>query len=124
MNRYIVNITKAAELCSQAICRSQGRCVRKYWDDDVYLHLDPRRYRIQQFRRGGRFAVIGGLSMDDVNWFDRHFDCMCFSRKPCRSVLSFNDIMNRAVKDNRAAQTPCSLLLLLTLLYLEYVLLL
>nr|AAO74499.1 hyaluronidase precursor [Synanceia horrida] len=96
MNPYIMNVSTATQLCSKALCQDQGRCVRKHWDDDVFLHLDPRRYRIEQQRGGGPLTVTGDLSQDDVNWFDRNFDCMCYSEKPCRSALTFN-VINKAV---------------------------
>uniref|UniRef100_A0A3Q2XU96 Hyaluronidase n=1 Tax=Hippocampus comes TaxID=109280 RepID=A0A3Q2XU96_HIPCM len=100
MNPYILNVSTASEMCSDALCQNRGRCVRKRWDDDVYLHLDPRRHRIQRRRRGGPLAVIGGgLSQDDVDWFDRHFDCMCYDERPCRSTKDVN-----AVQDNRYAK--------------------
>ncbi|XP_070763054.1 hyaluronidase-5-like [Enoplosus armatus] len=92
MNPYILNVTTATRLCSEALCQGRGRCVRKRWDDDVFLHLDPRRYQIQRQHRGGPLTVSGGLSQDDANWFDRNFDCICYSEEPCRSVLTFNVI--------------------------------
>nr|XP_033490904.1 hyaluronidase-1-like isoform X3 [Epinephelus lanceolatus] len=101
MNPYIVNVSTATQLCSQALCQGHGRCVRKQWDDDVFLHLDPRRYSIEQQSRGGPLTVSGGLSQDDINWFDQNFDCMCYSEKPCRSVLTFN-IINEAFLTTRS----------------------
>ncbi|XP_078112143.1 hyaluronidase-5-like [Sander vitreus] len=92
MNPYILNVTTATQLCSKALCQGRGRCLRKHWDDDVFLHLDPRHYRIEQKTRGGPLAVSGGLSQDDVNWFDRNFDCMCYGEEPCRLVLTINVI--------------------------------
>lgn len=104
MNPYILNVSTASEMCSDALCQNRGRCVRKRWDDDVYLHLDPRRHLIQRRRRGGPLAVIGGgLSQDDVDWFDRHFDCMCYDDRPCRSTKDVN-----AVQDNPYAKMSSS----------------
>uniref|UniRef100_A0A669C807 Hyaluronidase n=1 Tax=Oreochromis niloticus TaxID=8128 RepID=A0A669C807_ORENI len=70
MNRYIVNVSTATRLCSDALCQGQGRRIRKHWDDDVFLHLDSHCYRIKEQHRGGPFTVSGGLSQDDINWFD------------------------------------------------------
>uniref|UniRef100_A0A672FGK7 Hyaluronidase n=1 Tax=Salarias fasciatus TaxID=181472 RepID=A0A672FGK7_SALFA len=92
MNQYILNVSTAAGLCSRALCQGRGRCVRKQWDEDVYLHLDPHRYQILRRRRGGPLSVSGSLSQADVFWFDQHFDCMCYSGEPCRSLYSFNII--------------------------------
>uniref|UniRef100_UPI0037E735CA hyaluronidase-5-like n=1 Tax=Semicossyphus pulcher TaxID=241346 RepID=UPI0037E735CA len=123
MNPYILNVSTATQLCSRALCQGRGRCVRKHWDDDVYLHLDPRRFRIQRQQLGGPLTVTGGLSQDDINWFDRSFDCMCYSEEPCRSVLTPN-IISEAVATlrNHGADKSCPFLLLVILLCLKHVL--
>lgn len=121
MNPYILNVSTATRLCSKALCQSRGRCVRKHWDDDVFLHLDPMRYRIQRQRRGGPLTVSGGLSHDDINWFDRHFDCMCYSEETCRSLLKLNAINEVAATRSRGADRPRPLLLVMILLCLKYV---
>lgn len=122
MNPYILNVSKATRLCSRALCQGQGRCVRKHWNDNVFLHLNPLRYRIQRQRRGGPLTVSGDLSQDDINWFDRNFDCMCYSEKPCRSVLDFNIIQPAMVTTrNRSADRPGPLLLVIILLCWMYV---
>nr|XP_046250414.1 hyaluronidase-5-like [Scatophagus argus] len=122
MNPYMLNVSMATQLCSEAICQGQGRCVRKRWDEDVFLHLDPRRYQILRERRGGPLTVKGGLSSDDINWFDRHFDCMCYSEKPCRSVLIVNVVHDVvSTMRSRGADRPEPLLLAMILLCLERV---
>ncbi|XP_031698412.1 hyaluronidase PH-20-like, partial [Anarrhichthys ocellatus] len=127
MNPYILNVSTSTRLCSEALCQGRGRCVRKRWDDDVYLHLDPCRYRIErQLPRGSRhwgpLTVRGGLSQDDVNYFDRNFDCMCYSGTPCRSLMMFNDVPAAVVRErNGGAHRPRPLLLLTMVLSLKYV---
>lgn len=106
MNPYILNVSTATQLCSKALCQGRGRCVRKRWDDDVFLHLDPRRYTIERTSRSGPLGVSGGLSQDDINRFDRSFDCMCYSDEPCRSVLTLN-VINEAVVDPRSRSAGC-----------------
>ncbi|XP_054631882.1 hyaluronidase-5-like [Dunckerocampus dactyliophorus] len=97
MNPYILNVTTATRMCSEALCQGQGRCVRKRWDDNVFLHLDPQRFQIQRHRPGGPLTVRGGgLLQDDVIWFDRHFDCVCYGQRPCRSAKMLNDIQEVA----------------------------
>lgn len=93
MNPYIVNVTTAAKLCSRALCREDGRCVRKRWNNDAYLHLDPGRYRIRMDRHGELF-VKGELSQDDIDWFASRFDCLCYSEEPCHYPLVLNAISN------------------------------
>nr|XP_020449154.1 hyaluronidase PH-20-like isoform X1 [Monopterus albus] len=97
MNPYILNVSTATQLCSKALCQGQGRCVRKRWNDDVFLHLNPCRYRIRRHRHGRPLTVRGGLSQDDIDWFDRNFDCMCYSEEPCRSVLTLNVVHEHAL---------------------------
>lgn len=90
MNPYILNVSTATRLCSDALCQGRGRCVRKSWNDEVYLHLDSRRYTIERRSHGGPLTVGGGLSQDDINYFDLNFDCLCYSEEPCRSLLMVN----------------------------------
>ncbi|XP_049578439.1 hyaluronidase-5-like [Syngnathus scovelli] len=90
MNPYILNVTTATRMCSAALCQGRGRCVRKRWDDDVYLHLDPRRFRIARRPRRRLLVVSGSLSQEDVEQFERHFDCMCYDEQPCRSATTLN----------------------------------
>ncbi|TKS73842.1 Hyaluronidase PH-20 [Collichthys lucidus] len=121
MNPYILNVSTATRLCSRALCQGQGRCVRKHWNDNVFIHLNPLRYQILRQRRGGPLTVSGDLSQDDINWFDRNFDCMCYSEKPCRSVLDFNIIQQAVTARNRGADRPGPLLLVIILLCWMYV---
>lgn len=107
MNPYILNITTAARHCSRALCQNNGRCVRKTWDEDVYLHLDPKRYQIQRDHIGDPWIVKGTLSQDDISWFSHHFDCMCYSEEPCYKILAVNS-------DWRMGGVKRSLLLLTT----------
>ncbi|KAM4734115.1 hyaluronidase-5-like isoform 2-T2 [Anableps anableps] len=88
MNPYILNVSTATQLCSEALCQSQGRCVRKNWNDDVYLHLDSHRYRIERRFWGGPLTVSGSLSQEDISYFNHSFDCLCYTREPCHSVLT------------------------------------
>lgn len=92
--------------------------MRKKWNDDVFLHLDPMRYRIQRQRRSGQLTVSGGLSFDDINWFGRHFDCMCYSQEPCRSDMTFNTIYDVAAS-TRGGAADRPRLLVMTLLCLK-----
>ncbi|XP_035013606.2 hyaluronidase-5 [Hippoglossus stenolepis] len=122
MNPYILNVSTATQLCSMALCQGRGRCVRKRWDEDIFLHLDPRRFRIQRPRDTGPLTVSGALSQYDINQFDHSFDCMCYSEKPCRSVMTFNVIQEAVItRGNRGADRPRPLLLVMILLFLKCV---
>lgn len=111
INRYIVNVSTATRLCGDELCQGQGRCIRKHWDDDVFLHLHSCHYQIKQQHRGGPLTVSGGLSQDDINLFDKNFDCMCYTEKPCRSVITLNVIHDAVINTrNRTADRTHSIL--------------
>uniref|UniRef100_A0A3Q3X1Z8 Hyaluronidase n=1 Tax=Mola mola TaxID=94237 RepID=A0A3Q3X1Z8_MOLML len=57
VNPYIANATAAAMLCSQVLCQSNGRCLRKDSDSSHYLHLNPawaQHFTCQCYRYAGR----------------------------------------------------------------------
>ncbi|KAF0034813.1 hypothetical protein F2P81_012571 [Scophthalmus maximus] len=60
LSQYLVNVSTAAELCSQTVCGSHGRCLRRNPDSDVYLHLNPLTHSIT--RQNGKPAVTGMCS--------------------------------------------------------------
>ncbi|KAM3870513.1 hyaluronidase-5-like [Diretmus argenteus] len=105
MNPYILNVSTAARHCGVGLCQAKGRCVRKQWDSDDFLHLDPRRYQIHRYL-SGELAVRGGLSQDDVDWFDLRFDCLCFSEESCRSPLTLNFIPNIVLTTRGRSAAP------------------
>lgn len=48
LGHYVINVTSAAKLCSKALCKKNGRCVRKRLDSGAYLHLNPRFFHIRR----------------------------------------------------------------------------
>ncbi|XP_007550498.1 hyaluronidase-2 [Poecilia formosa] len=77
LSRYLLNVSTAAELCSQTLCGFHGRCLRKHPDSDVYLHLNPLTHRIE--RRNGKLTVASELGDPDKMLFDTDFQCQCYS---------------------------------------------
>uniref|UniRef100_A0A8D0BKB7 Hyaluronidase n=1 Tax=Salvator merianae TaxID=96440 RepID=A0A8D0BKB7_SALMN len=77
---YIVNVTTAAKLCSQAVCSNHGRCIRRQMDSDTYLHLSPDSFRIQTTPDGNltRVSVVGALSHQQREQMKREFTCHCY----------------------------------------------
>ncbi|XP_061923636.1 hyaluronidase-1 [Entelurus aequoreus] len=78
---YLVNVTSAAILCSQAVCSSRGRCARKDPKSRVYLHLDPAWWKVVAARKaeGGRgYAVMGRVSTQEVTRMKAQFECRCY----------------------------------------------
>lgn len=75
--KYLLNVSTAAELCSQALCGSHGRCQRRQPDTDVYLHLDPLVHSIAY--QGAKLAVSGALGEAERSAFRVDFRCRCYS---------------------------------------------
>lgn len=77
LSQYLLNVSTAAELCSQSLCASHGRCLRKNPDGDVYLHLNPFNHTI--VREGGKPTVTGELGEAEKERFQAEFQCQCYS---------------------------------------------
>ncbi|KAK2861982.1 hypothetical protein Q5P01_001515 [Channa striata] len=77
LSKYLLNISTAAELCSQTLCGSHGRCLRKNPDSNVYLHLNPTSHTI--VGEGSKQKVIGELGEAEMMSFKTEFQCQCYS---------------------------------------------
>ncbi|XP_004478306.2 hyaluronidase-4 [Dasypus novemcinctus] len=77
LGSYIVNVTRAAELCSLHLCSSNGRCIRKMWKAPDYLHLNPASYHIEA-SEDGDFIVEGKASDRDLEVLAEKFSCHCY----------------------------------------------
>lgn len=77
LGRYLLNVSTAAERCSQEVCKSHGRCLRKVSDNEVYLHLSPLTHSITS--QGGQLKVSGSPSRAELDVFRTHFQCQCYS---------------------------------------------
>ncbi|XP_070594775.1 hyaluronidase-1-like isoform X2 [Erythrolamprus reginae] len=71
---YIVNVTRAAELCSRHICNNHGRCVRRRMDSDTYLHLGPKP------KEGISILELANrtLSQQQKVKMEKEFACHCY----------------------------------------------
>ncbi|XP_049578404.1 hyaluronoglucosaminidase 6 isoform X2 [Syngnathus scovelli] len=78
LGHYVVNVTSAAKLCSKALCKKNGRCVRKSLDSGAYLHLNPRSFSVRRAAVGPRFHVAGRLHRRDVLDMKHKFSCQCY----------------------------------------------
>lgn len=81
LGSYLVNVTSAASLCSQALCSSQGRCRRTDPGSRTYLHLDPAAWKVtSEEESGGRshYRVSGQMSPRQVTSMKSSFQCVCF----------------------------------------------
>lgn len=77
LGRYLLNVSTAAERCSQEVCTSHGRCLRKVSDNEVYLHLSPLTHSITS--QGSQLKVSGSPSRAELDVFRTHFQCQCYS---------------------------------------------
>ncbi|MBN3309632.1 HYAL4 protein, partial [Amia calva] len=78
LGRYITNVTRAAEVCSDFLCQSNGRCVRRDWQAPHYLHLSADSYRIQSSEEGGALKVTGWHSEQELAELQARFTCHCY----------------------------------------------
>ncbi|XP_046716179.1 hyaluronidase-5-like isoform X2 [Silurus meridionalis] len=85
LNKYIINVTTAAKLCSDLLCQSNGRCVRKSYDSDDYLHLNMNSFNIQKI--DGKYNVTGELSVTDLTAWADTFTCQCYEDKKCTAQI-------------------------------------
>lgn len=76
LSQYLLNVSTAAELCSQTLCGSHGRCLRKNPDSDVYLHLNPLTHSIKN--QMGKPTVTGELDEAEKTRFQTEFQCQCY----------------------------------------------
>lgn len=81
LNPYITNVSAAAQLCSNFLCRGNGRCVRKNYNSYHYLHLNPDNFRI--LRVQNRYLVRGRPTFADLKAFRRGFNCQCYKGMNC-----------------------------------------
>lgn len=77
LGRYLLNVSTAAEQCSQVLCKSHGRCLRQTPDSDVYLHLSPSTHQITT--QSGQLKVTGTPGQAELAVFRTHFQCQCYS---------------------------------------------
>lgn len=106
LSHYLLNVSTAAELCSQTLCGSNGRCLRKNPDSDVYLHLDPRTHTIS--RHGDKLTVTKESGEAEIT-FQKDFQCQCYSGYQgdgCNEI----DPLRQKVHKGMATQTIASAL--------------
>ncbi|XP_016354779.1 hyaluronoglucosaminidase 6 isoform X2 [Sinocyclocheilus anshuiensis] len=80
LGHYVINVTSAAKLCSKALCKKNGKCIRKSLDSGAYLHLNPRFFniRLNHSIRGPHFHVSGHLNNHDILDMKQKFTCQCY----------------------------------------------
>ncbi|XP_004592611.2 hyaluronidase-4 [Ochotona princeps] len=109
LGSYIVNVTRAAEVCSLHLCRNNGRCIRKMWKAPDYLHLNPASFHIEA-SEDDEFIVKGKASDTDLTVMAEKFSCHCYQGyegADCREMKT---------ADGCPQVSPCSSSLIASLL--------
>ncbi|XP_027680146.3 hyaluronidase-2 isoform X2 [Chelonia mydas] len=116
LGHYIINVTTAAQRCSQALCQGRGRCRRRDSTANVFLHLNPLSFQIRRRGEADRQQPLlraeGELSATDTAYLRTHFRCQCYQGwhgDECERQLSTH---------NSAACPACATLGLLVLGFL------
>ncbi|XP_030424364.1 LOW QUALITY PROTEIN: hyaluronidase-2-like [Gopherus evgoodei] len=82
LGHYIINVTTAAQRCSQALCQGWGRCLRRDSNRQRLLHLNPLSFQIRRRGEADRqqpmLRVEGELSAADTAYLRTHFRCQCY----------------------------------------------
>ncbi|XP_053325733.1 hyaluronidase-2 isoform X2 [Spea bombifrons] len=83
LGRYIVNVTTAAELCSQTLCNGNGRCLRQENATNAFLHLNAANFKIVSVPKGSASSspplrAEGKLSAEDISSLRSQFRCQCY----------------------------------------------
>lgn len=91
LGRYITNVTRAAEFCSDFLCQGNGRCVRRDPHAHHYLHLSARNFRIH-LSADGSFTVTGWPSQWELQFLRRRFRCHCYEGHEGERCNSINEV--------------------------------
>lgn len=118
LSHYLLNVSMAAELCSQTLCGSHGRCLRRNPNSDVYLHLNPHTHSI--IRQGDKLTVTGELGEAEETTFQKDFQCQCYSGYQgdgCNQIDPLHQKVQKGMATQHIASTfQCVILLIISLL--------
>ncbi|XP_055974461.1 hyaluronidase PH-20-like [Sorex fumeus] len=81
LNPYLLNVTLAAERCSQVLCKGQGICKRKNWNSTDYLHLKGATFTIADEDIIKESKVNENFTNPDDQEFATNFECSCYSNQ-------------------------------------------
>lgn len=76
---FILNVTSAALLCSDALCSGHGRCARRPSHPEALLTLNPASFSIELTQDGRPPSLKGSLSLRDQAQMAMEFKCRCYS---------------------------------------------
>ncbi|CAH6778348.1 Hyal6 [Phodopus roborovskii] len=75
---YVFNVTSAAKLCSQSLCNSHGRCVRKTAESSFYLHMPEDSHKNYVINKGFRFVTSARSKLKTIMNMKNGFVCHCY----------------------------------------------
>ncbi|XP_005865497.1 PREDICTED: hyaluronidase-1 [Myotis brandtii] len=75
---FVLNVTSAARLCSEALCSGHGRCARSPSHPEALLFLNPTSFAIELPPGGGPLTLRGALSPEDRERMAVEFKCHCY----------------------------------------------
>lgn len=117
LSKYLLNVSKAAELCSQSLCWSHGRCLRRNPDSGVYLHLNPSTHTIET--QNGHLTVTGELDQSEKQRFEMDFHCQCYSGYQGETCEQKDPLPQRGTAQSaKASILQCVVLLIISVVLL------
>lgn len=75
---FVLNVTSAARLCSEALCSGHGRCARRPSHPEALLFLNITSFAIELPPGGGPLTLRGALSPEDRERMAVEFKCHCY----------------------------------------------
>ncbi|XP_041852114.1 hyaluronidase-4 [Melanotaenia boesemani] len=91
LGQYIINVTRAAEICSDFLCQGNGRCIRRDPRARHYLHLSADSYQINP-SGDGDFVVTGWPLQYELQLLTQRFRCHCYEGHEGDSCDSINKV--------------------------------
>lgn len=118
LGKYLLNVSMAAELCSQTLCGSHGRCLRRNPDTDVYLHLSYLTHSISS--QNGKLKVSGALDEAEKLRFGRDFQCQCYSGHQGETCEQNDPLHQRGMAPGaKASVLQCVIALLIAIIFCQ-----
>ncbi|XP_069852772.1 hyaluronidase-4-like [Dipodomys merriami] len=78
LGSYAVNVTSAAELCSESLCNNRGRCVRKTLEASCYLHMPGNSSKKFMPNKSFRFVTSKQSKLKTITDMKNGFGCHCY----------------------------------------------
>lgn len=118
---YVLNVTSAANLCSQSLCNSHGRCVRKTAESSFYLHMPEDSHKNYVIKKGFKFVISARSKQKTIMNMKNGFVCHCYygwHGESCR--LRFPNLSSRKNKASIAAFNSLAFLMTLTVTLMNF----